>query len=53
MPYEKMISVEWLQKRILEDIYERKCDGLVFEKLNHYIHLYDLENEAKDDDKQI
>ena len=43
-PNTRLINVDWLQRRIWDDVVDGNCDGLVFEKLNKYIHEY----EAKD-----
>lgn len=40
----RYIEVRWLQKRIIEDVGEQKCDGLVFTKINSYIHEYEVKN---------
>lgn len=40
-PNVRTINVEWLQKRIWDDVVDGNCDGLVFEKLNKYIHEYE------------
>lgn len=40
-PIERTIDAGWLQKRILDDIYNNKCDGMVFTKINSYIHEYE------------
>ena len=38
---DKVIEIKWLQKRVLDDVYARKCDSLVFSKLSKYIHEYE------------
>lgn len=38
----RTIEIDWLQKKIIDDMESMKCDGLVFEKFNHYIHLYEM-----------
>lgn len=40
-PNVRTINVEWLQKRIWDDVVDGNCDGMVFEKLNKYIHEYE------------
>lgn len=40
-PNVRTINVEWLQKRIWDDVVDGNCDGMVFEKLNEYIHEYE------------
>ena len=39
----KYIEVEWLQKKIIEEMVQGKCDGLVLRKVNYYIWLYERE----------
>ena len=41
----RMIDADWLQKRILDDVYNLKTDGLVFTKINSYIHEYQNRSE--------
>ena len=43
-PTIRRIEIEWLQKRILDDIYKGKCDSLVFTKLSKYISEYENGN---------
>jgi len=40
-PRVKTIKVDWLLKRIWDDVYDGKCDGLVFEKLSKYVSEYE------------
>ena len=42
----RVIEIEWLQKRILDDIYKGKCDSLVFTKLSKYINEYEVKDET-------
>ena len=42
----RYIDVRWLQRRIIDDIDERKCDGLIFTKINSYIHEYENEKQT-------
>lgn len=43
-PYTRTLDADWLQKRVLDDIYNKKCDGLVFTKINSYIHEFEVLN---------
>ena len=45
-PDQEMVDAKWLRKAIQEDIYARKCDGLVFSKVCHYLHLYEEKKDA-------
>lgn len=40
-PNVRTINVDWLQRRIWDDVVDGNCDSLVFEKLNKYIHEYE------------
>lgn len=41
------VEVKWLQRQIIDDMTDGKCDGLVLRKLNYYIWLYEREQDAK------
>ena len=42
-PTMRIVDVEWLQRRIMEDVFTGKCDSLVFTKVSKYIHEYEAE----------